>query len=589
MSATISTIPASYYVNVIPGVISAGQTGITLIELMLTTNTRCPIGSVLAFPSAATVETYFGATSNEAISTGVYFNGYTNATSLPGSVLVAQYPLTNVGAYLRGGVVTSLAAVQALSGTVIVTIDGTLHTSSSIVLMGASSFSAAAYLIQTGLSITGAAGASFTGAIAATTLTVSGAVTGTIALGQIVAGTSVTPGTTITAFLTGAGGDGTYTVSVSQTVGSEAMTTTAPAVWYDSIAGAFTISSATTGASSTLTYATGTISAALGLTQATGAVLSQGSAATTPAAFMAGIVAQNQNWATFQTLFDPDGGSGNTQKQAFAAWANSTNNRFGYLAWDNDITPTESTSATTSLGHILQQSNSSGTVPIYEVAGAGSHLAAFIGGYAASIDYNATNGRATAAFKSQSGIVPSVYSETVAANLVANGYNYYGSVATAGAAWQFFSPGSISGPYLWLDSFLNQIWLNNQCQIALMTLQTSVGRIPYNPAGYAMIRSTLTGGANGQSVTLPPASPVAAALNNGVATPGVNLSAEQVITINNIAGANVAGTLATQGWYLVIQPATAAVRAARTSPVVILFYCDGDSIQQINLSSYLVQ
>jgi hypothetical protein len=64
---------------------------------------------------------------------------------------------------------------------------------------------------------------SFTGVISATTLTAS-AVTGTIAVGQLITGTGVTAGTTIVALGTGTGGAGTYIVSASQTVGSTAIT-----------------------------------------------------------------------------------------------------------------------------------------------------------------------------------------------------------------------------------------------------------------------------------------------------------------------------------------------------------------------------
>lgn len=55
---------------------------------------------------------------------------------------------------------------------------------------------------------------SFTGATsgASTTLTAS-VVTGTIAVGQVIAGTNIAVGTTITAFGTGTGGAGTYTIS----------------------------------------------------------------------------------------------------------------------------------------------------------------------------------------------------------------------------------------------------------------------------------------------------------------------------------------------------------------------------------------
>lgn len=658
MSATISTIPAGYFVNVVPGVISAGQAGITLVDLMLTTNPRVPIGSVLSFPNAAAVQGFFGPTSTEAVESSVYFSGYNGGTKVPSNVLFAQYPIAPVGAYLRGGNVSALtlAQLQAISGVLSITIDGTPETSSAINLSAATSFSNAAELITNALGLVGPSQAVVTGSIGATfigtatgaslvvtsvvgvihigdkitgtgitgtvtilaqvsgttggagtyttsatttasaasitasstTLDVTAVASGTVVVGQEVTGSGVTAGTFITAILSGTGGVGTYTVTQAQTVASESLTMVTPTVAWDSVSGAFVVTSSTTGASSTIGYASGTISAALALTQATGAIPSQGAVAATPTPFMDAIIAQTTDWATFQTLFDPDAGSGNAQKQLFAAWTNSMNNLYAYLATDTDITPTESTNATSSLGNILAANDSSGTACIYQPIGGNNHLASFLAGFAASVNFNATNGRATAAYKSQSGIVPSVTNATVLSNLIANGYMGYASVATAGAAWKYMFPGNISGEYSWFDSFINQIWLNNQIVIALMTLLTSVGRIPYNPPGYGMIRQTLTGGAN-SPILLPPASPVAAALNNGVITPNVPLSAEQAIVVNNLAGFAIDKTLSTQGFYLIIQPATAQVRAARQSPTIILLYMDGGSIQQINVSSLLVQ
>jgi hypothetical protein len=67
--------------------------------------------------------------------------------------------------------------------------------------------------------------ASFTGSIATTTLTVSAVSAGAIYPSMQITGTGVTAGTRIVAQLTGTtGGAGTYTVSVSQTVSSAAMT-----------------------------------------------------------------------------------------------------------------------------------------------------------------------------------------------------------------------------------------------------------------------------------------------------------------------------------------------------------------------------
>jgi hypothetical protein len=60
-------------------------------------------------------------------------------------------------------------------------------------------------------------------------LTVTAVTSGALAVGQIITGTNILPGTRITAFGTGTGGTGTYTVSQSQTIASTTITGGAPA------------------------------------------------------------------------------------------------------------------------------------------------------------------------------------------------------------------------------------------------------------------------------------------------------------------------------------------------------------------------
>ena len=67
------------------------------------------------------------------------------------------------------------------------------------------------------------AGASVTGSISGTTLTVTAVANGALAVGQAISGSGITAGTTITALGTGTGGTGTYTVSASQTASSTAI------------------------------------------------------------------------------------------------------------------------------------------------------------------------------------------------------------------------------------------------------------------------------------------------------------------------------------------------------------------------------
>lgn len=502
MSGTTGSIPASALVQVIPGVVTAGGSALDLSGLFLSNSGRAPIGQVLSFASAATVSSYFGPTSTEAAAAAVYFLGYTNCTALPGAMLVAEYPMTAVAAWLRGGSLSgmTLAQLQALTGTLTVTVDGTAETSSNITLTAATSFSNAATIIQ----------AAFTSPVFAVT--------------------------------------------------------------FDSISGGFLFTSTLTGATAAITYASGTLSAGLMLTQATGATISQGAAAAVPGTFMPGVVALTQNWAGFTHLFNPDA-SGNAEKLAFAAWNNAQNNRYLYVPWDNDVTATEQ-NTTTSLGFLIAQADYSGTAPVYEPGNL--YHATFILGYAASLNFNATNGRATAAYRNQSGLTAAVTNQQIAANLKAYGYNWYGAYATANQAFTFLQPGSVSGEFLWIDSYLNQIWLNNALQLALLELLTQVGSIPYNAAGNALIQAAC-------------ADPIQAALNYGTIRTGVTLSNAQIAEINNAAGLSIAGTLQSQGWYLLIQTASSQTRAARSSPPIALWYIDGQSIQTIVLDSLEVE
>lgn len=82
--------------------------------------------------------------------------------------------------------------------------------------------------VQYTIGPTGQVGASFTGSISGNVLTVTALASGSIAMGQVISGSGVAAGTKIVDFVTGAGGQvneaGTYTVSISQSVSSTAMT-----------------------------------------------------------------------------------------------------------------------------------------------------------------------------------------------------------------------------------------------------------------------------------------------------------------------------------------------------------------------------
>ena len=510
----MTTIPASEIVAVNPSVLGAGGSALETIALMLTTSTRPPIGSVPSFPDQASVSDYFGPGSAEAAAATIYFNGFTGASKLPGSLLFAQYNPTVVAAYLRGGDVSSLtlSQIQAIDGQLLITVNGTLITIADVDLSSATSFSNAASILQTALQA-------------------------------------------------GSNPDATCV--------------------YDSVSGAFIITSPTTGAASTITFASGggTCATVLKLTSALGAVTSQGADAAVPATLMNALVAVNSNWATFMNVQDPDN-SGNTVKLAFADWVGTQNDRFVYVCWDTDATAANSLPASGSLGVILANEDNSGTCLVW---GPDNTKACFVCGCAASIDFEELNGRITFAFKEQSGLVADVTTATAANNLGGNpqtasrgnGYNFYGAYGAANTNFVWFQRGFVTGPFSWLDSFINQIWLNNALQIAGLTLFQNARSIPFNDAGRALIESAL-------------ADPIAAGLNFGAFAPGT-ISDAQKAAVNAAAGANIADTLQTQGYYLQVPESSSAVRAARGPANVKFWYLDRGSIQSLSIDSIALQ
>jgi hypothetical protein len=193
-----------------------------------------------------------------------------------------------------------------------------------------------------------------------------------------------------------------------------------------------------------------------------------------------------------------------------------------------------------------------------------------------SLNFGQTNGRSTLKFQTQSGQVPYVTDGTQAANLEANGYNYYGAFATSSQQFQFMSPGTITGSFEWADSYVNQIQFNADLQLALITLETSVGSIPYNDEGNTLIRGAIT-------------DPTQVALNFGTIRTGITLAQSQVQELQNAIGVDVSQSIYASGWYLDIKQASPAVRVARGSPPMTLYYTDGGSVQSLNLGSVEVQ
>ena len=496
----MSTIPFSEVVQVVPSVLSAGGIAVDLNGLMLTQNALAPYGQILQFSDAAGVNSYFGASSDEASLATIYFNGYSIGTQLPGAVLMTRYPEVAISGFLRSGsfAAITLGELQAYTGALTLSVGGSPITSGTINLSGATSFSDAATIITAGFAA---------------------------------------PPFTVT---------------------------------YESTSNAFVFTTTATGDAATITYATvSTFATEMLLTDAAGAVLSQGADLAVPAEFMAGILTQNQNWATFMTVDEVV----SADKEAFADWSNSAAPRWLYVAQDSDIDALTANNTTT-FGNYLQINDLIGSCPIYGDA----TLSAFACGFAASLNFTRLNGRATLDFKMQSGLVASVTNSTDYSAVLSNGYNCYGAFGSNNPAnnANWFTPGSVSGEWLWADTYLNQIWLNANIQLAMVNLLLDVGSIPYNTQGNSLIYAAAL-------------DPINSAINFGAIRTGITVSASQAAQIQYALGFNAAPTIASQGFYLQISPATAITRAARQSPPITLYYQDGESVQQITLASIVIQ
>lgn len=490
------TIPVSQIVTVNPSVVVAGGNPLSLNAVFVDQNATIPVSSLLSFSSADDVATYFGSNSTQKALADNYFLGFDTSTKKPGSLFFGGYALTARAAFLRGQSLAgvTLAQIQAISGTLSVTVDGVVKSAASLNLSAATSFVNAATLIATALTIT--------------------------------------PGT----------------------------------VTWDAATSRFVITSGTTGLTSTMTQATGTTAAALGLAAG---ILSQGAPIDTPASAMDRIKTQEQNWASFTTTYEPS----LSDKTAYAVWSNGQNNRYAYVAWDTDSGYVTVNNAAV-FGTIVDALNYEGVVVLYGNASVG----AFACGYIGSVDFQAVNGRATAAFKSQTGLATSVSTLAVATAVLSNNASYYGLYQAPGAGniYSILYDGRMNGSkFRWLDTYINQIYLNAQLQLAIFVGLQQVNAAPYNSQGETFIRAWC-------------ADPITEALNNGTIRIGVPLSQSQSAAIAAQAGLDITNQLENNGYYLQILPATAQVRQQRQSPPVKLWYCDGGSIQAISLASIAV-
>lgn len=332
-----------------------------------------------------------------------------------------------------------------------------------------------------------------------------------------------------------------------------------------SIANRFIIRSATTGSTSEVSYASaGSLATGLKLTQATAAIVSAGSAAVSMTDMMDSITNSNQNWIPFESLVDLD----EDQNTELCAWTNAQNSRFVFVYHESSAEATIPNNPDCFFQKVVVTNGYEGIFPIY-----GSYLYGTMPlAYSGSIDFARTNGRVSFKFRAFSGLAPNVTDLATAKALKSNGYNFYGAYSLNKTMKQYASDGAISGKFLWLDSFIDQVWINANLVSAYAELFTDNQSYAFNANGYGAV----------QAATIDPAE---LAVTFGAIQKGVTLDASQIRRVNNTVGKDISSILYSQGWYLNIPTQTGAARIDRNLQGVTFFWVDGQLIQSISMSS----
>ncbi|WP_410702341.1 DUF3383 family protein [Citrobacter braakii] len=192
--------------------------------------------------------------------------------------------------------------------------------------------------------------------------------------------------------------------------------------------------------------------------------------------------------------------------------------------------------------------------------------------YAASVDFARTNGRISFKFRGFPGLTPNVSDLATAQALKSNGYNFYGAYSLNKTMAQYASDGAITGKFVWLDTFIDQVWINANLVSAYANLFTNNQSYPFNQNGYGAIQAATIDVAN-------------QALTFGAIQKGVVLDNAQIRIVNNTVGKDISATLYSEGWYLYIPTQTGAARLERQLQGAIFYWVDGQLIQSISMSS----
>lgn len=522
--------------------------------LGLTENSLIPFDTsgnlVQSFVSAQEVANYFGINSDEYTYAQNYFNSFSNTLYYPNLLYFALYvneilaPYTNSGAFTTSTPSSTITSITA--GSLTVNFDSTAVTISSLDFSSDTTWSAVASTLQTALQ--------------------------------------------------------------ASSLGSSATCTVVSVVGYSGTNYFLQISNGIDTGTSTVTYcSTSSTATALQLTLATGATLSQGSPALTPAENMDNIIAITTNWMGYTTIFDPnDAGEDENQytiEMGLVAWSqsqsqsDSTNKYFVYYWWstssslyDTTLTPTSGIIYTLQQnGYATQTEGGDYNGIIVEwaysapfllmgastTAGATANTFAAMG-IMASTNYTIVDGTLQLANKTQTDLTDYVTSNDIYIGYIQNNVNCYVSFKSDTTTYNMFMTGACGTDFNFVDNLYNQNWLANALKENIAEFFLSSNKVPNNSTGDSLLQTSM----NAVAVT---------ALQNGVIQTGNAFSDAETASIIAIMGSDITSILNSVGYYILITPATSSQRATRTPPGVKFMYTNGSSFFCVTINTIFAE
>jgi hypothetical protein len=204
ISGTVMNITTSSTGTIVPGVLVTG-TGVTAGT---TVSSLVPSGTFVGTISGTTLTVTATVSNTVAIGQVLSGTGVTSGTTI-----------TSFGTGTGGTGTYNLSASSTVSTPTQITATGGVGGTGTYIVSTSQTVGAG-----TSFTFSGPTTAVVTGSVSGNTLTVTAVTSGVLTIGTVITGTSISNNTVITAFGTGTGGTGTYTLSASMTAASTTIT-----------------------------------------------------------------------------------------------------------------------------------------------------------------------------------------------------------------------------------------------------------------------------------------------------------------------------------------------------------------------------